>query len=175
MKNISTFLFLCCFIFSAKAQQVKNTSATKTELIKAAKEIMNSTGTCAFITQDKKGISRVRMMDPFPPEENLTVWFGTNPKSRKVSQIKNNDNVTVYYRDKDDSGYVMISGKAVLVNDKKSKDTYWKKTWKSFYPNKKDSYVLIKVIPVLMEIVSPPRSITGSIETWEPPTLFFQL
>jgi general stress protein 26 len=174
MKKSTQLLFVCCFVFNASAQQIKNTSLSKTTLIKAAKEIMISTGTCALITQDKNGVSRVRMMDPFTPEKSLTLWFGTNPKSRKIAQIKNNNNVTVYYRDKDDSGYVMIYGKAELVNDQKSKKKYWKNTWKSFYPNKKESYVLIKVIPIRMEILSPPRNIIGSTETWEPPTLLFK-
>jgi len=174
MKKALQLLFVCCLVFNVSAQQIKNTSHSKTVLLKAAKEIMTSTGTCALITQDKNGVSRVRMMDPFLPEKDLTVWFGTNPKSRKVAQIKNNNKVTIYYRDKDNSGYAMIYGKAELVNDQKSKNKYWKDTWKSFYPNKKESYLLIKVTPIRMEIVSPPRNIIGSAETWEPPTLIFK-
>ena len=174
MRKLLQLFFVCCFVFNVKAQQIKNTSLSKTLLMKSAKEIMNSTGTCALITQDEKGVSRVRMMDPFTPEEDLTLWFGTNPKSRKTTQIKNNNNVTVYYRDKDDSGYVMIYGKAELIHNQKSKNKYWKNTWKSFYPNKKESYVLIKVTPIRMEIVSPKRNIIGSTETWEPPTLLFK-
>ena len=174
IKKFLAALFFCNFIFTTTAQEIKNTSASKAELLKAAKEIMISTGTCALITQDQNGISRVRMMDLFSPEENLTLWFGTNPNSRKVTQIKNNSSVTVYYRDKDDSGYVMIYGKAELINDQKLKNSYWKDSWKSFYPNKKESYLLIKITPIWMEIVSPPRNIVGNSETWEPPILYFK-
>lgn len=173
MKKILIIIFFFYFISTTNAQVIKNTSVSKTELIKAATEIMNGAKTCALITQDKNGLSSVRMMDPFPPEKDLSIWFGTNPKSRKVKQLKNNKNVTVYYRDKDDSGYVIIYGKAELINDQKSKEKYWKNTWKSFYPNNKDSYLLIKVTPLKMEIVSPSRNITGLAETWEPPMLFF--
>ena len=175
MRKLFQFLFLGCFIFNASAQQIKNTSHSKTVLIKAAREIMTSTGTCVLITQDKNGISRARTMDPFSPEKDLTVWLGTNLKSRKVAQIKNNNQVTIHYRDKDDSGYVMLHGKAEIINNKIAKNNYWKDTWKSFYPNKKESYLLIKVTPVWMEIVSPPRKITGSTTTWKPPTLVFNL
>lgn len=173
IKKIAVFTFIFCVSYSGFTQ-TKNTNFSKEALIKAAKEIINSTGTCALITQDKNGISRVRTMDPFPPEENLTIWFGTNPISRKVAQIKNNNKVTIYYRDKDDSGYVTIHGKATLVNNQKDKNNYWKETWKSFYPNKKNSYLLIKVVPIWMEIVSPPRKIIGSDKTWEPPTIYFK-
>lgn len=172
MKQI--LLVTALFLVSiGNSQETKNTTFTKNELIKAAVEIMNSTGTCALITQDENGISRARTMDPFPPEKDMIVWFGTNPMSRKVAQIKNDTKVTIYYRDKDDSGYVMIHGKAEIINDSVSKNKYWKDSWKSFYPNKKESYLLIKVTPIWMEIVSSPRNITGSEETWEPPMLFF--
>ena len=174
MKKLLQFLFAYCFVFNLSAQQIKNTTLSKTALIKAANEIINSTKTCALITQDKNGISRIRTMDPFPPEKDLTVWFGTNPKSRKVTQIKNNNKVTIYYRDKDDSGYVMLHGKAEIINSQTAKNKYWKDTWKSFYPNKKESYLLIKVTPIFMEIVSPKRNVIGATETWEPPILTFK-
>ena len=167
---------LICTLFCVSFigfSQTKNTSLSKETLIKSAKEIINSTGTCALITQDKNGISRVRMMDPFPPEENLTVWFGTNPTSRKVAQIKKNNKVTIYYRDKDDSGYVTIHGNATLVDNQQEKNKHWKETWKSFYPNKKESYLLVKVIPIWMEIVSPSRNIVGNSDNWKAPTLYF--
>ncbi len=174
MRKFLQFIFVFSFFLSSSAQQTKNTSLSKAMLIKAAKEIMNLTETCALITQDKNGISRVRMMDPFPPEKNLAVWFGTNPKSRKVAQIKNNNNVTLYYRDKNDSGYVMLHGKATIINNQVAKNKYWKERWKSFYPNNAERYLLIKVTPIWIEIVSPPRNIIGSNTTWEPPTLLFK-
>jgi general stress protein 26 len=174
MKKLLFFIFVFYFANATSAQKVKNSSHSAVILLKAAEEIMNSTRTCALITQDKNGISRVRTMDPFAPEKDFTVWFGTNPKSRKIAQIKNNNKVTIFYRDKDDSGYVMIYGKAELINDQKLKNKFWKDTWKSFYPNKKESYLLLKVTPIHMEIVSPPRNIVGSADTWEPPTLLFK-
>lgn len=172
MKKIIYLVFFLIPL-SASTQEIKNTKLTKKELIKAAIEIIESSGTCALITKDKNGFSRVRTMDPFAPEKDLTIWFGTNPKSRKVSQIKNNNDVTIYYRDKDGSGYVTIHGKAKLVNLQRLKNNYWKDTWKSFYPNKKENYLLIKVTPIWMEIVSPTRNITGDLKTWEPPMLYF--
>jgi general stress protein 26 len=172
MKKI-TLLFFLSISLTINAQQIKNTTLSKSELIKAAKEIMNATGTCAFITQDKNSISKVRMMDPFPPEKELVVWFGTNSTSRKVSQLKLNNKVTLYYRDKDDSGYVTLHGKAELVNNQQLKKKYWKKTWEGFYPKNKENYLLIKFTPHTIEIVSPPRKIVSDSKTWEPPTIIF--
>ena len=142
-------------------------------LIEAAKEIMTSAGNCALITIDDEGVPRVRAMDPFTPEEDLTVWFGTNSKSRKVDQIKKDPRVTLYYLDKDASGYVIIHGVARLVNDQEEKEKRWKTDWEAFYPDKTEDYLLIEVSPSWIEVLSPSRGITSDPVTWEPPAIHF--
>ncbi len=122
---------------------------------------------------DENNLPMVRTMDPFPPESDFTVWFGTNAKSRKVNQIKTNPNVTLYYLDKDASGYVVIHGKAQLVDDDKEKEKHWKVEWESFYPNKSEDYLLIKVTPLRMEVLSTTRGITGDPKTWQTPVVIF--
>ncbi|MCA0131611.1 pyridoxamine 5'-phosphate oxidase family protein [Winogradskyella alexanderae] len=153
-------------------QEVHIKDSTKNKLTLAAREIIKASGTCALISLDEKSIPRVRIMDPFPPENDFTIWFGTKSESRKVHQIKNNPNVTLYYQDSDASGYVVIHGKAQIVEDEKIKQTKWKKEWEAFYPNK-DSYVLIKVSPDWMEILSHSRGIVGDPVTWQTPIVRF--
>lgn len=142
-------------------------------LIEAAIEIISAAGTCALITVDEEGVPRVRAMDPFAPEENLTIWFGTNSRSRKVDQIKKNPGVTLYYLDSDASGYVIVQGVARLVNDPKEKEKRWKAEWEDFYPDKTKDYLLIEVTPLWMEVLSPPRSISADPVTWQPPVVNF--
>ncbi len=143
------------------------------KLINAAREIMTAAGTCALITLDSEGIPRVRVMSPFIPENDLTVWFGTNPKSRKVKQIKNDPRVTLYYLDSDASGYVMIHGIAQIVDDQTENGKRWKDEWEAFYPNRPEGYLLIKVSPIGMEIISYTRGIVGDPITWQPPKVLF--
>lgn len=142
-------------------------------LIAAAKEIINSSSSCALITLDAEGVPRVRAMDPFAPEENLTIWFGTNARSRKVEQIKKDPRVSLYYLDKDVSGYVIIQGRARLVDDPKEKEKRWKAEWETFYPDKTEDYLLIEVTPIWMEVLSPPRGISSDPVTWQPPVVDF--
>ncbi len=139
-----------------------------------AKQIIKNAGTCALITLDSEGTPRARAMDPFPVEDNFEIWFGTNPNSRKVDQIKNDPRVTLYYLDNDASGYVVISGIATLVDDQKQKNKYWKDEWNSFYPDKSHSYLLIKVTPLWLEVLSPPNNIYNDTLTWEPPVYLFK-
>lgn len=144
------------------------------ELLAAAREIMNNAITCALITLDDKGIARVRAMDPFDPEPDLTVWFGTKVSSRKVSQIEKDPRVTLYYLTEDESGYVQIHGMAELVSDPHELNTWWKDEWEAFYPERSTQYILIKVSPLWAEVVSYAHGITGDPVTWQAPVLEFE-
>ena len=180
MKSIRISIYFVLSIllllpFKGFSQKIESKDATRIKLISAAKEIMTSAGNCALITLDKEGRPRVRVMDPFIPENDLTVWFGTNLKSRKVNQIKNDSRVTLYYFDSKASGYVMIHGTAQIVDDKNEKENRWKDEWEAFYPNKQESYVLIKVSPKWMEVISYAHGITGDTITWQPPKVLFEL
>jgi general stress protein 26 len=159
--------------FNSFSQETTHKDFSKEVLLNAAREIIEGTSACALITLDASGIPSVRAMDPFLPESDFTIWLGTNPKSRKVNQIKNNPKVTLYYLDKNSSGYVVIHGSAILVNDQSEKDKRWKTKWDAYYPNKTDDYQLIKISPERMEVISYAHGIIGDPATWEVPVVNF--
>lgn len=159
--------------FNGLCQNVETIDSTETKVLQVAREIMHAATTCALITIDEEGNSRVRTMDPFPAEENFTIWLGTNKNSRKVKQIKQHPVVSLYYLDGDATGYVVIQGKAELVNDKQAKEKWWKKKWEAFYPNKTDNYLLIKITPQWMEVSSTTRGVYSDTKTWQPPKVVF--
>lgn len=178
MNRIKGLLFIAlCFIlitpFNVHSQNAEENDSEKEKMMIAAREIMEASGTCALITVDK-AVPMVRIMDAFPPERDFTVWFGTTANSRKVKQIKKNPNVTLYYEDTDKTGYVVIHGKAELVDDTKEKQKRWKSAWEDFYSDNREEYLLIKVSPDWMEILSVPRGIVGDPLTWETPTIRFE-
>ena len=178
MKNLAKFILISCLFFvivpfEINGQNTEPNNSTEEQLITAAREIMKAARTCVLITLDGKSNPMARIMDPFPPENDFTVWFGTKSQSRKVNQIKNNSTVTLYYQDSDASGYVVIHGNAQIVDDQKEKEKRWKDEWKAFYPNNKDGYILIKVSPKWMEILSFPRGIVGDSNTWQTPVVTF--
>jgi len=170
---LNTCLIVIIIPFNIYGQNINVNDATKERLIIAAREIMDTAGTCALITLDDKSIPMVRIMDPFPPESDFTIWLGTKSESRKVTQIKNNPNVSLYYQDSDDSGYVVIHGKAQIIDEQKEKQNRWKDGWEVFYPNNRQGYLLIKVSPEWMEILSYTRGITGDPKTWQTPIVRF--
>lgn len=155
------------------AQDTEVTTYERDTLISAAKEIMETTRYCALITLDKSGHPQVRTMDPFSPNEDMVVWLGTNKNSRKVSEIRIDSRVTLYYEAPNGSGYVVIQGMAYLIDNSEKIRKYWKEEWDSFYPDKNSTYTLIKVIPEKLEIIYYKRGITGASKTWTVPHIEF--
>ena len=175
LKLYSNLTLLLLLLMSLKSfgQNTKQNDSIRTQLTSVARTIITNAGICTLITLNEDGLPMARAMDPFLPESDFTVWFGTNPKSRKVKQIKNNPIVTLYYLDKDASGYVVIHGRAELVNELGEKEKHWKTEWQAFYPNKTEDYLLIKVVPNWMEVLSTTHGITGDPKTWEVPVVVF--
>ena len=178
MNQLSSYILHFCLMvllipFNVSGQDTHTNNTSKDELITAAQEIIEAAGTCALITLDQQFVPMVRIMDPFPPESDFTIWFGTKSESRKVNHILKNPTVTIYYQDSDDSGYVVIHGKAKIVDDPKEKEQRWKDQWEPFYPNNREGYTLIKVSPEWMEILSYTRGIIGDPKTWQTPIVEF--
>ena len=158
---------------STDAQDKDKPGAERDKLIAAAREIMIASRYCALITLDANGKAQARTMDPFPPDQDMVVWLGTNPKSRKVSEITKNPRVVLYYFDPPSQAYVTISGTARIVDDPREKTRHWKDEWKGFYPDREKAYSLIAVTPEKMEVVSVKKGITSDAESWTPPTVTF--
>jgi general stress protein 26 len=168
------FLFLLIALAITAQSQQPPVQLTQAQLLEAAREIMAVSRYCALITVDSTGRAQARALDPFPPDENMMVWLGTNPRSRKVAEIRRNPRVTLFYIDREGQGYVTISGTARLVNDPKEKAKRWKEEWKAFYPDRAKNYLLIEVTPQKLEVISEKRKIQGDPNTWKPPVVEFR-
>jgi len=146
---------------------------SREQLISAAKEIMTNARYCALITTDARGATNARTMDAFAPDSDMTVWFGTNPLSRKVAEVRRHPRVMLYYFDRENQAYVSLHGIARVVNDPQEKQRHWKEGWKDFYPDRNRSYILIAVRPLRLEVVNVKTGIVGSGRDWQPPSVIF--
>lgn len=163
MRRLVTVLVLLNLLACSEHKTVKK------ELKEVAREVMTTSKNCALITVDSLGVAHARAMDPFLPEKDFTVWMATNPKSKKVSDIANNPKVTLYYFDKNDPGYVTLQGTATLVNDREKKQKFWKEDWENFYKNRDTDYLLIKVTPEKLYVISEHYKVLGDTITWKVP------
>lgn len=167
------FTVLLLISLAGRSQELRQADSTDTRLMLAAKEIMISAQSCALITLDQEGRPRARAMDPFIPDNDFIIWLGTKSNSRKVRQIKNDPRVTLYYIENESASYVMIYGTAHLVDDKNEKEKRWKSEWEAFYPDNRKDYLLIKIIPDWLEVVSYTHGIISDPENWEPQKVIF--
>lgn len=166
-------LFLAASLTSNAQSQETKKPLSREQLIAAAREVMSAARYCALISLDAGGRPHARTLDPFPPDENMVVWLGTNPRSRKIAEIRRHPRVTLYYFDREGPAYVTIWGLARLVNDEKEKAKRWKGEWKDFYPDRVKDYLLIVVKPERLEVVSVKKGIVGDPRTWKPPSVRF--
>ncbi len=171
--KLSAVLAVLVWVTSTPSLFAQSKTFTRDQLVAAAREIMTATRYCALITTDAHGRTNARAMDAFAPDDNLVVWFGTNPASRKVAEIRRNPRVTLYYFDRENQAYVTLHGVARVVNDPQEKVRHWKEDWKDFYPDRQKDYVLIEVRPLRLEVVNTKTGIVGNSRTWNPPSVTF--
>ena len=169
--SICIFLIACCWLVPRELHAQGRFQSDS--LVVAAREIMGTARYCSLITLDETGRPHVRTMDPFAPDDEMVVWFGTNRRSRKVEHIRNDPRVAIHYLAPSGTGYVSISGRARIVADPSETARYWKDEWESFYTNKETDYVLIAVKPESLEILDYSRGIVGDSETWKVPSVQF--
>ncbi len=173
--KIVLYIFLVFQLpISVVAQEGINSQLNRDTLLTAARNVVESIPNCTLITVDTTGHPTARIMDPFPPEENMEIWLGTNKNSRKVQEIKKDSRVTLYYEIPNGVGYVLIKGNANLVDDPVKKKTYWKSEWSQFYDEEKESFILIKVVPYKLEILDYRKGIVGDPQTWKIPYVEFK-
>ena len=138
----------------------------RAELLSASRDIMSAARYVALATVDEEGRPAVRAMDAAAPDDDMTVWLATNPRSRKVSQIRAEPRVALYYLDADGPGYVTLVGTARLIDEPAQKARHWKESWTPFYTDRDESVLLIQVTPLWLEVVSVPHGVNGDPETW---------
>ena len=168
-KNLLLILLITIVASNLFAQ----TEVNRDTMLVAARELIQETTYCGLVTIDYNGQPQVRTMNPFPVKDDMVIWFATSRSSRKVWEIKANPKVAVYFADHITAkGYVNISGKAEVIDDKemlqKMKRDYW-----NGIPNWQDIFVLIKIIPEKMEVINYKHGLNNDPQTFKAPSVDF--
>lgn len=172
--RLASFLALLC-IPQVTPAQIAPSPPSRQEILVAARSIIQSARFSTLVTLGEKGDPQARIVDPFAPDSTFTVWVATNPLTRKVGQIKRDARVVLLWFETGNPGYVSLSGRAALVSDSAEKAKHWKEDWKDLYRNRNhgDDYLLIRVIPTHMEVVSYANGMINDRRTWRPVTIDF--
>ena len=142
---------------------------TREAIIAAAQDIMAAAENCALVTLGADGAPQARMMNPFPADEELTVWMATNRDTRKVAEIRADARVTLIYFDPADPGYATLIGTVRLIDDAAEKRARWKDEWSIYYPGGPvgETYLLIEFVPDRLEVVSVRHDIAADPLAWK--------
>lgn len=85
--------------------------------------------------------------------ETLIMYFTTNTSSKKVSRIRNNNNVALYFCEPSLFRGVCVSGTMEEVTDTALKESFWQRGWTMYYPKGKTDpdYALLKFTSTKIE------------------------
>ena len=141
--------------------------------VAAARALIARVPFATFVTVDPGGAPQSRIVEPFPPDDDFTVWVATTGASRKVKEIERDSRVVLTYFDQAAPGYVTLAGTAAIVRDPAEKAKRWKDSWVGFYKDKNrgDDYTLIRITPSRLEISSPSQGMNNDPVTWKPVTV----
>jgi general stress protein 26 len=148
-------------------------------VLRAARATMHRKTYCLLTTRGEDAPS-ARVLQPFPPSEDLEVWLGTSPKSRKVAEIERDPNATLVYQDDDRSACVVLVGTVEVVHAREERAKRFMPMWWAFFPEGPlgDDFVLLRFVPRRVEVwdisrgITPPpfglrsSQITRSTEGW---------
>jgi len=81
--------------------------------------------------------------------DDFMVYLSTNTSSEKVSQIKANPSVSVYYCIPEKFRSLMLAGHMEFMDDMKIKKAIWQDGWEMYFPKgvKDPDYTVLRLFP----------------------------
>ncbi len=133
-----------------------STDMTTDELLTAARSTLKKAEYCFFITLSKDGLPSARVMQPYEPDPDMTMFFGASPHSRKVQEIREKGQATIAFFDPQKTAYVTLAGTATIVDDMELRRKHWRVFWNDIYPGgpEGDEYVLIRFSTQRIEMMN---------------------
>ena len=173
MRPVQPAIALLLFAATASrlaAQMGAPDSVSREKVLLAARDIMTSARYGTLVTNGPDGHPQARIVDAFAPDSGFVVWIATNALTRKVAEIERDSRVTLSYFNAGTFEYVTLQGVATVSRDARDQAAHWKPEWARLYKdeNRGSDYLLLKVTPVRLEVVSARRGINNDPVTWRP-------
>lgn len=100
-------------------------------------DLIRKIGVGMLTTEDGNEL-RARPMQLVQDAYDGTLWFFTDPKAPKVSEIKEDQNVGLTFTDVWKGIYVSLSGNAKVIHDKALIEKYWNEEVAQWYEGGKE-------------------------------------
>jgi general stress protein 26 len=91
---------------------------------------------CWLVTDAETGVANARPMGRvLSDEDDWTIRCVTGGRSRKASDIRRAGEVELIFQRDQDDAYVVLSGKAALIERASDVDRLWRATYDAYFPN----------------------------------------
>ncbi|WP_261574178.1 pyridoxamine 5'-phosphate oxidase family protein [Frankia gtarii] len=102
-------------------------------------------------------VPHARLVQHLAVTDDLTVWIGTSPRSRKVADLAANPDSRVAYAVEDRAAfaYLSISATVTVVDDERERAAKWEEGLAAFFPAGPlgDDFVLLRLDPRRLELM----------------------
>jgi general stress protein 26 len=129
--------------------------------------LMSNMPVCHLTTIDSAGfphtsaMNNLRYAKEYPSLVNLyeeedndfVLYMSTSMQSPKMTRMKANPKVSVYFCDANQLVGLMLGGEIEIITDQKLKNRIWQKGWTMYYPNGPEGpeYGVVKLAPSVVK------------------------
>lgn len=118
------------------------------EALKKFKKLTEEIRICMFITESRMDGENTRPMATIETDDDGTLWFFTDLRTHKVSEVEADNHVHLVYAHPGKDSYMDVHGRATIITDVNQKKDKWKPIVKAWFDSPEDpSIALMKVIP----------------------------
>ncbi len=130
-------------------------------LLQIARDTIAKSPMCLAITVDQSGEANARVVQTSKLDDDWTLRFMTDRRSRKVEEIERTGRLTLAYQDNADNSYVTLVGRATIIDDVAVKTVIWRPTSLKWHPGgpTDPNVVLIDFTADRVELWSSPHGV----------------
>jgi general stress protein 26 len=109
-----------------------------------------------FLATTGEGGPSVRLTEHLAVDDDLTVWVGTSPTSRKATQLAAHPTATYAVEDREGLGYVAVTGAATFDRDPERCTALWRPHLAAYFPGGPagGGFALLRLAPTRAEVMS---------------------
>lgn len=136
------------------------TNPTHTEAVEKLRELVKDINIAMLTTVDETdGALRSRPMGTQEADPDGTIWFFLADDSPKADEVRSERDVNVSYTDTGKNRYVSVSGKGLIVKDRKTMEKLWSPILKAWFPDglETEHLALLQVKPFKAEYWDAPN------------------
>jgi general stress protein 26 len=109
-----------------------------------------------FLITAGSGGPHSRLVQHLCVEDDVTIWIGTSPRSRKVADIAVSALVCYSVEDRAEFAYLTVEASAAVSEDASQRRAKWNPGLAAFFPGgpEGDDFVLLRLSPVRIELMN---------------------